>query len=74
MYFEPSTKNMGEHLNSKCGQRFLDSTKKSQQLMQSKLLQKEQSKRKAKATSNLIGNKTAYKITSVPVPVKMPVK
>lgn len=42
--------------------------------MQSKLLQKEQSKRKAKATSNLIGNKTAYKITSVPVPVKMPVK
>ena len=74
MYFEPSTKNMGEHLKSKCGQRFLDCTKKSQQLMQSKLLQKEQSKRKAKATSNLIGNKTAYKITSVPVPVKMPVK
>lgn len=74
MYFEPSTKIMGEHLNSKCGQRFLDCTKKSQQLMQSKLLQKEQSKRKAKATSNLIGNKTAYKITSVPVPVKMPVK
>ena len=36
-------KNMGTHLSSKYGRKLIDNAKKSQQQMQQKLLQKEQS-------------------------------
>ena len=62
--FLPFAKNMGTHLNSKYGQKLLDSAKKSTtDAIKSAL--KKAIQRIAETTGNLIGNKIADKITSV---------
>ena len=61
LYF---AKNIGKSLSNKYGQKILDSAKKST-TEAIKVLQKEQFKKTAEATGDLIGNKIADKITSV---------
>ena len=57
-------KNMGKNLSNKYGQKLLDSAKKST-TDAIKTASKRAIQKTAKATSDLIGNKTADKITSI---------
>ena len=57
-------KNMGKSLNSKYGQKLLDGAKKST-TDAIKTASKKAIQKTAEATGDLIGNKIAYKITSV---------
>ena len=57
-------KNMGKSLNNKCGQKILDSAKKST-ADAIKITSKRAIQKTAEATVHLIGNKIAGKITSV---------
>ena len=68
LYF---AKNIGKSLSNKYGQKILDSAKKST-TEAIKVLQKEQFKKTAEATGDLIGNKIVDKITIVSK--KKPVK
>ena len=61
LYF---AKNIGKSLSNKYGQKILDSAKKST-TEAIKVLQKEQFKKTAEATGDLIGNKIVDKITNV---------
>ena len=57
---------MGKNLSSKYGQKLLDSAKKSnKKCKKSKCSSKRAFQKTAEATGDLIGNKTADKITSV---------
>ena len=57
-------KNMGKHLSNKCGQKILDTTKKS--ITDAiKTASKRAIQKTAKVTGDLIGNKIADKITNV---------
>ena len=64
-------KNMGTQLNSKYGQKLLDSPKKST-TDAIKTVSKRAIKKTAEATADLIGNKIADKITSVSKNFKKP--
>ena len=57
-------KNMAEHLSKKCGQKLLDSAKKST-IDALKTASKRSTEKTAEATGDLIGNKIVDKITSV---------
>ena len=58
------TKNMGTHLSNKYSKKLLDSAKKST-TDAIKTASKRAIQKAAESTGNLIGNKIAYKITSI---------